>query len=1747
MIGSGKTYFNDINCMDNPHFLLYGHVNDRFCNNLLQITGLEEELVYHLKENGFDAVFFMDYTSVIYCRDAASYRVLVNGRNPVQGAGTAAGQNGRSSSLRRRNRNQGGQPVQTEENNQKPDRYYFDRMDFNIAWASAGRMLFSDEVRCALVITNVSSMSVDMRTEALELLMNLSASRKTNRSIVIYIFRDLKDISRNYNAMNANQMWGEFYRSVIEPSLVPETGGSGAPNRLIKIGSPGAGEIRNLLYSMRSSGEVRLRISPLNVEAVAVSLAKYVGYKDYQLDRLILLLTEFTVNHPEMELTPDNLEILLGEKIKESPLERLEKMIGLEDVGEEYRQQSGKKGKALKPALREWVASMRYRASHKQNPENSISRLTPLPGQDKSIGFSLNAVLEGNPGTGKSDILKMFGEIYYDLGLLPSPHYEELTVEQLMQNGDRGGANALHAAILGAMGGVLIIDEAYQIYDRSHELALECMNQLVTDTAAYKGEVAVVMGGYEEGMETLMNLNPGLASRFPNIFYLPDYTPAQMRQIFNLMMAKKDNPAVRIDPSQDAEFDNFFQNWVEAKAVNWGNGRENEILLNELITAAITRISREKNPGNLIELRIEDIPEDRQLYTVSREQSLDQVMREIDEMIGLHEVKRYLHTLVRNITTKSVQPVPGNYLFIGPPGTGKTVTARKMVDLLYKLKLIKRRYIKEVTAKELVEAYNARRLGNGIDNQSSQEITRTNGRLTIQEIVKIAKGGVVFIDEAHQLKDTPEGQAVIRELVPLIERPDIHGTTAFILAGYTHEMNDLLTHDDGLKRRFPDRTRIYFDGYSADELSQILRNMAKDANQIIPDDSDYIDRARAVLSEFLEINNDPNFGNGGYIRDTFLPESIDSRASRLEREYLTDSSLSMDEKARIIDSLDASIRNTLTGADIPERFSGYASARMPIIPRERNIETLTQNLIGKDEIVRFIREKQSSANAKENFVDTRTNNSMHCTIAGPVGSGHHTVAKVLATLWKSLGKLRNDMPLYRGKGNFEAGYVGQTAGKTAEVIQTALGGTLVVMYPSSMLPNNANDNSFGPEALGTIESYMISHVDDLSVIFIDSEDGMKRFLASRPSVQSMLAAQFVLEDFTPNEMMQIFCGKTAASMVFEPALKELMEDFMVNWVSERGGLGENVSSWGNGSEIDQLIEGIRSAWEADPHHETRTGEDGITRRVITCSMIPEKYTNYLKKTSALSDTAMKELNDMIGLTGVKRAVENIVISKKWSRRGNGYPGNYCFLGNPGVGKTTVARLMGGILKAANALQQGHVIVRTAKEICNQQAYNPKAFSTLMKTAKNGILFIDEAHELVSTNIGQDIIRRLLQVTEDREFTSTTSVILAGYPKEMNIMLSQDSGLMSRFGTDDSIIIFEDYTPEELVEIARYQASHIEKYPQIGAAGKLTLTEEFLKKSLDIFREIVKLKNFGNARFIRNYLHDAVMELYRRLEQKNQGPEDIPEQVITTLTGKDIPTRYRNMVKNNLVPARIENSLISTSPVEGFTDENFARRCDTLSRGIVYIQILDDMGGFKGEATGFLVTPYGHILTCHHVVEGSRKFRVRLRIPGMIGGAIRWFDAVAMEPAYEDCDMGMIKIDGVTDMPYLSLADEGTMLRQGQKIAMIGYPLGSRPNQGNADTLTPSAFHGMISSQQTRSNGIQVMYVNMEGKSGNSGSPVFDYVTGRVVGVFAGSVTGESGKLVEEINYFYSIQYFYDRFVRKNIKTADSTEKGEQGT
>jgi len=452
---------------------------------------------------------------------------------------------------------------------------------------------------------------------------------------------------------------------------------------------------------------------------------------------------------------------------------------------------------------------------------------------------SLHLVFSGNPGTGKTMVAELIGELYRDLGLLRSGHVEAVEAQHLVADVVGGTAIRTNQAVDRALHGVLLIDEAYRLSDQRAGFGQEAVDTLLTRMEHDRDRLVVIAAGYPAKMRQFLESNPGLERRFPqaNRIDFPDYEPEELLAVLLAMLGERE---LAWDPELEARLREVTAGLYRTRDERFGNAGAMRNLADELESRWAERVK-----GVLDEpLRLEDLPDWCLAHLQRPVPTPQEILTELDELVGLGSVKDAIRRLVMRLQHERRLGTGGtaapHMLFLGPPGTGKTTVARLMGRVLQSLGLLNKGHVVEVTRQHLVAEY------------VGQTAPKTAAR------IRAALDGVLFIDEAYSLARGGEhdfGQEVIDTLTPAMTNQ--LGRLVVIAAGYPEPMRRFLGRNEGLASRFT--WRVEFPSYSGPELLEILRRTAAQRGYTLTPGAER--RALAVL-EAEQARDPASFGNG---------------------------------------------------------------------------------------------------------------------------------------------------------------------------------------------------------------------------------------------------------------------------------------------------------------------------------------------------------------------------------------------------------------------------------------------------------------------------------------------------------------------------------------------------------------------------------------------------------------------------------------------------------------------------------------------------------------------------------------------------------------------------------------------------------------------------------------------------------------------------------------------------------------------
>jgi len=529
---------------------------------------------------------------------------------------------------------------------------------------------------------------------------------------------------------------------------------------------------------------------------------------------------------------------------------------------------------------------------------------------------------------------------------------------------------------------------------------------------------------------------------------------------------------------------------------------------------------------------------------------------------------------------------------------------------------------------------------------------------------------------------------------------------------------------------------------------------------------------------------------------------------------------------------------------------------------------------------------------KDRGFEEETSLGLHSVFTGNPGTGKTSVARLLGAIYHNMGLLEKGHVHEVDRVDLVGEYIGQTAPKVKDAFEKAKGGVLFIDEAYALARNNEDSKDFGREVIELLVKQMSHPSCDFMVVVAGYPQEMQAFVNSNPGLSSRFKYYYDFEDYKLSELheiLDIFCERyqVMLSAGGKKALKELIQE------EYRG----RDKSFGNARYIAQILEkakinmGIRLMNK--PNRADLSDEE---LSIIGLQDVKKIRTNRRGKQENISldiealELALGKLDALIGLEDIKEKIHQLVdIVRYRGSKDELITGqinmHLVLVGNPGTGKTTVARLLADIFKALGVLEKGHMI-----ETDRQGLVAGYVGQTAIKTAgvidkaMGGVLFIDEAYALnkigANNDFGDEAVQVLLKKMED--YRGKFFTIVAGYPDEMDKFLATNPGLRSRF---DHHLHFPDFKEVELTEVAKSFVKERGYRFSTDALAKLSdrLSTEYIQRN----------KHFGNARRVRQYVDEIIKQQSLRLGRERS---DITSRYNVLLKKVDVDLAIQIMMK-----------------------------------------------------------------------------------------------------------------------------------------------------------------------------------------------------------------------------------------------------------
>ena len=1040
------------------------------------------------------------------------------------------------------------------------------------------------------------------------------------------------------------------------------------------------------------------------------------------------------------------------------------------------------------------------------------------------VRLSVNAIIIGETGTGKTSLAEIIRDYFYQHRIIEKPKLTMVDAVDYSRFVDKWDDN-----IKKAKNGILFFDNVQKLLPDKYSNQVNPLDKLFVEMDKWEDNPIVIMAGLPKGLDDFLESNPAVKNRFKYMFRLPTPNYQELCEMTKLELSLKYG-ITKFTAEADHQLTRYFKYQIKIKDETFGNAHVAMKTAEDIFTSFISR------GATADQVEREDI----QGY-VPEERSLNDILSDLDMFIGMDDVKQAVREIAYSVQNSvqraerglgEQQKMSMHIILTGNPGTGKTTIARKLGEILAAIGYLDSGHVVEVDRAKMVSPYQG-------------ETPKL-----VERLCDKAMGGILFVDEAYTL--APVSQAGERDnqgaqaLEKLMKRmEDDRGKFVVIAAGYRTEMDNLFRVNPGFKSRF--NYFLNIEDYSPEQLYEIMLVFAKEKKYLLSPQAE--EKAKACIKQMYD-TRDKDFANGRTMR-TLFDEMCKKQAKRLQSGDM--SALSNEELM------------TLEPDDIP--FEAPQSVDYSECLKKLN------GLVGLGAVKKEISNLAAYLNLQIRRGETNTFQGKHYVFTGNPGTGKTTVARIMADVFKTLGILSRGQLVEADRAKLVAGYSGQTAIKTNQLIDSAMGGVLFIDEAYTLKSNDSD--SFGAEAIDTLLKRLEDDRGKFICIVAGYTDQMHDFIDTNPGLKSRFTQTIHFDDYSPDELTQIFLNlATAKNFVLDDATQAAVHRQFEQLYLRRD------KNFGNAREARRIFD---EAVEKQSQRLVGLMSDPGFKEEDMFRLTTDDLPMAQNEKARPLDEVLNELDDFIGMRTVKNSIRRLAVQSMFMKQraamGAGnvqqMAMNFILTGNPGTGKTSIARKMGEVLNSMDILPTSRVLEASRATLVGKyMGETPKIVNNMCDKAMGGILFIDEAYTLSDQNdqYGKEAIDTLMKRMEDDR--GKFVVIAAGYKDKMDEFLQMNPGLASRFTHKLHI---DDYNEDELLAIFKKMAQK-DQY-------SLSPTAEF--KALDVIYKMVMAKDasFGNAREMRNLLDQTIQQLSLRVSQL--PPDQVSKETYQIILPEDI--------------------------------------------------------------------------------------------------------------------------------------------------------------------------------------------------------------------------------------------------------------------
>ncbi|KAG6844632.1 hypothetical protein H0H87_005289, partial [Tephrocybe sp. NHM501043] len=767
-----------------------------------------------------------------------------------------------------------------------------------------------------------------------------------------------------------------------------------------------------------------------------------------------------------------------------------------------------------------------------------------------------NAVLLGNPGTGKTTVARSYGKLLASLQVLPGDAWVETTGSRLANDGVSAIKTQLEE-VKNAGGGTIFVDEAYQLTSQHNYQGKQVLDFLLAEMENNTGTIVFIFAGYRKEMEAFFEHNPGLNSRVPFQFQFDDYSDAELLHMFKKRIESHFQGKGKVEGGPDGLYARIaIRRLGRGRGKpGFGNARALQNMFDQVIRRQALRIQDERKQGRF--------PDDFLICSTdligpdpsqARLQSL--AWKKLEALIGLKAVKETVEKLIilvdqnyqRELNERTPLDVSLNRVFIGPPGTGKTTVAKLYGQILVDLGLLSNGEGKSFRHNLIIK--NPSDFIGAVLGESEAKT---------KAILATSIGKVLIIDEAYMLYGGSGGTgksndlyktAVVDTLVAEIQ--SVPGDDrCVLLLGYEEEMHEMFRNvNPGLSRRFAPEEAFKFEDFNDEELLQILNFKLK------THDLSASDAAKAVAIGALgRLRNRLNFGNAG---------EVENLITKAKQHY----------QARVSKKTFSDIVFEPEDFD-PDHDRGSRASS--------NLIKLFEDIVGSEEIVAQLTDYQRvAARLKSKKINDSSQIPTNFVFKGPPGmsafetglltqkltmcTGKTTVARKMGQVYYDMGILSSKEVIECSASDLVGRFVGETGPKTRELLGKALGKVLFIDEAYRL-----SEGQFAKEAIDELVASLTldKFKSKIIVILAGYDDDMNKLLSVNSGLASRFPEEVRFRNMELGHCLEVLQRELSKKDVQFPELKDPSSAAYLHMSSLILKLS-TLPTWGNARDMVQL-------------------------------------------------------------------------------------------------------------------------------------------------------------------------------------------------------------------------------------------------------------------------------------------------------------------------------------------------------------------------------------------------------------------------------------------------------------------------------------------------------------------------------------------------------------------------------------------------